>query len=156
MLRFKVSKPKKWSSSWKSSEKARKQIKYRNNAPLHIKRKFLSVHLSKPLREKYNIRAIEVRKGDMVKVMRGEFKGKTAEVERVDVVHTKVYLKNIKIKKQDGSEVSIAFDPSNLMITDLNLDDKKRIKKEMKETKEKNEEKKETKKSTKKTKEETQ
>ncbi|MEM4396264.1 MAG: 50S ribosomal protein L24 [Candidatus Woesearchaeota archaeon] len=151
MLRFKVSKPKKWSSSWKSSEKARKQIKYRANAPLHIKRKFLNVHLAKPLREKYNIRSIEIRKGDKVKIMRGEFKGKTAEVERVDLVHTKVYLKNIKRKKQDGTEISIAFDPSNLMITDLNLDDKKRIEKE---SKKENTENKKEKKSNKKTKEE--
>ena len=43
---------KEFSKSWVSSKKPGKQRKYRINAPLNIKRKFLSVHLSKELREK--------------------------------------------------------------------------------------------------------
>ncbi|MCW1309534.1 MAG: 60S ribosomal protein L26, partial [Candidatus Nanoarchaeia archaeon] len=35
-----------WSKKWKSSKKPSKQRKYRYNAPLHIRRKFLSVNLS--------------------------------------------------------------------------------------------------------------
>jgi large subunit ribosomal protein L24 len=58
---------KKWSKTWKSSKQPRKQRKYRHNAPLHIKHKFLSASLSKDLKKKYNIRNISLRKGDRVK-----------------------------------------------------------------------------------------
>ena len=44
---------KKFSESWKSSKQVRKQRKYRYNAPLHIKQKFVNVHLAKELRKKY-------------------------------------------------------------------------------------------------------
>ena len=66
---------KKFVSSWKSSSSPRKKRKYQAQAPLHIKRLFLSAHLVKALREKYKIRSVVLRKGDTVKVMRGEFSG---------------------------------------------------------------------------------
>ena len=69
---------KKFSKKWKASGKARKQRKYVANAPLHIKKKFLSANLSKELRKKYG-RSLQIRKGDSVKVMRGKFKGKTGK-----------------------------------------------------------------------------
>jgi len=117
---------KKWSKKWKSSKQPRKQRKYRINAPLHIKRKFLSAHLSKELREKYKRRAFPLRKGDVVKIMRGKFKGKTAKVEEIDMKRSKVYLEGITKEKQSKVKASVPFDPSNLMIIELNLDDKKR------------------------------
>ncbi len=47
------------------------------------------------------------------------------------------------IKKQDGSKVNVGVHPSNLQITELNIEDKKRIKNMKKEEKqEKNAEKK--------------
>ena len=74
---------KKFSKSWVSSKKPRKKRKYRANAPLNIKRKFLSSHLSKELRDKYKIRNIPVRKNDKVKIVRGQFKGKTGKIIKV-------------------------------------------------------------------------
>ena len=47
----------KFSKSWKSSKQPRKQRKYSANAPLHLKRKLLSVNLSKELRKKYGKRS---------------------------------------------------------------------------------------------------
>ncbi len=117
---------KKYSSKWKSSKKPKKQRKYRYNAPLHIRHHFLHVHFSKELREKYKIRSFRVAKGDTVLVMRGNFKGIRGKVERVDLKRIKVYVKGITRKKVDGSTVPIGIDPSNLMIVELNLDDKKR------------------------------
>jgi len=64
----------KWSSKWTGSVQARKQRKYRINAPLHVKRKFLSAGLSKELRKRYSRRSIALRKGDEVQVISGKFK----------------------------------------------------------------------------------
>ena len=91
--------------------------------PLHVKRKKMSTHLSPELRKKYNKRSIGIRKGDKVKIMRGEFKGKTAKVEKVSVVKQKVYLEGIKRRKIDGKEVPIPFHASNLMIIELDTSD---------------------------------
>jgi len=134
---------KEWSIYWKSSSHARKQRKYRYNAPLHIKGKFISSHLSKELRGKHKMRSIPLRKGDRVKVLRGRFKGETAKIDIVDRKDLKIYLEGMKITKKDGTEVPVALDASNLLVTSLNLDDKLRLK--IKEAKKKEEPKKKVK-----------
>jgi len=117
---------KEFSTKWVSSTRPAKQRKYRYNAPLHIRHKFLSVHLSKELRTKYGRRNIVVIKGDKVKVLRGQYKGRENKVERVDIKSTRVYITGIDRQKKDGSKSIIPIQPSNLMITELKLDDKKR------------------------------
>ncbi len=119
---------KKWSKSWKSSKKAKKQIKYVKNAPLHIRKKFLSAPLSKELRKKYGKRNIRTRKGDKVKVMRGQFKKTSGKVNTVDTRKLRIYVEGVDFVKKDGSKVQYPLHPSNVMITELNLDDKKRKK----------------------------
>lgn len=128
----------KWSSSWVSSKKPKKQRKYRANAPLHIKQKFLGCHLSKDLRAKYGRRSVQLRKGDKVKILEGGFAGQTGKIDRVNLKKSKVYVTGIEITKKDGSKVVPPIDPSNLMITELDLSDKRRedmIKKEPKKAK---------------------
>jgi len=115
-----------WSSKWASSAQPRKQRKYRHNAPLHVKRKFLSAGLAAPLRHRFGKRSMVVRKGDEVVVMRGSLVGKRGPVERVSIAREKVYIEGIKVKKTDGSEVSKPFRPSNLQITRLTIDDARR------------------------------
>jgi large subunit ribosomal protein L24 len=117
-----------FSKKWKASKQPRKQRKYLANAPLHIKRKFLSSNLSKDLREKHNRRSICLRKGDKVKVLRGKFKGKEGKIEIVNSIKNKVSIEGLQIQKKDGTKVNIFVHPSNLQIKELNLDDKKRIK----------------------------
>jgi len=117
-----------FSPKWKSSKQPRKQRKYRYNAPLHKRQKFLAATLSKELRKKYGTRAVPLRIGDEVTVMRGQFKGKKVKVERVDMKRLKVYLTKIESTKKDGTKTSYPVDPSNLMITNLDTDDKKRLK----------------------------
>jgi large subunit ribosomal protein L24 len=117
-----------FSTLWKSSKQPRKQRKYRYNAPLHIKNKFMSAHLSKDLRLKYKRRNITVRKGDTVKILRGQFKGKSGKVDRVNMKKTKVYVTGIEFTKKEGTKAFPPINPSNLMIIELNLDDKKRVK----------------------------
>jgi large subunit ribosomal protein L24 len=129
---------KEFSSAWKSSSQTRKQRKYLANAPLNIKRKFLSANLSKDIRKQHGKRSFPVRKGDEVKIVRGGFKGKVGKVSIVDVKKMKVAIEGIQRKKNDGTKVNVYFNTSNLQIQKLNLEDKKRVKSlERKETKKK-------------------
>ena len=118
-----------FSVSWKASKQPRKQRKYLANAPLHIKKKFINVNLSKELRKKYGKRNIGLRKNDKVKIMKGKFKKKTGKVLIIKLKRGKIYIEGIQVKKQDGSKVNVPLRPSNLQIIELNLDDKKRMKK---------------------------
>ena len=117
----------KFSKAWKSSKQPRKQRKYRANAPLHIKKKFVNVSLSGELRKKYGKRNIPVKKGDTIKVMRGKFKGKEGKVTLVIVKTTKLYMEGVQATKRDGSKVNVKLQPSNLQITELNMEGKNRI-----------------------------
>jgi len=117
-----------WSKSWKSSVQPRKQRKYGYNAPLNIKRRFLSANLSKELRGKYNKRSFPIRKGDEVEIMRGEFKKKRGKINKINVKETKVYIDGITRKKVDGSDISVSIHPSNLRIIELETSDEKRLK----------------------------
>ncbi len=116
-----------WSKTWKSSKKARKQRKYIRNAPLHIRNKFVVSHLSGDLRKKYSKRSMRVRKGDKVKVMKGNFNGKIGSVEMVDTKKMKVYITGLEIVKKDGSKALFPIHPSNLLIQEINKSDKKRL-----------------------------
>tara|TARA_Y100000034_G_scaffold125041_1_gene174076 strand:+ start:830 stop:1228 length:399 start_codon:yes stop_codon:yes gene_type:complete len=116
-----------YSSSWKGSIQPRKQRKYRYNAPMHVRKKLVSVHLSKELIKKHNKRNLPLIKGDKVKVMRGQFKNKIGIVEKVDKKNLRIYVEGIEMQKKDGSKVKYSIDPSNLLITELKLEDKKRL-----------------------------
>lgn len=133
----------KFSTAWKASKQPRKQRKYRANAPLHLKRKFLNVNLSKELRKKIGKRSIQIKKGDKVKIMRGKFKGKQGKVLEVSVKYSKVYVEGAQVTKQDNSKANVKLQPSNLQIIEM-TDRGKKVKTETK--KETKEVKKETKK----------
>jgi large subunit ribosomal protein L24 len=120
---------KNFSKKWISSKNPSKQRKYLDKAPIHIKRKFLSVNLSKELRKKYEKRNVVVRKNDVVKIMRGKFKGKRGKVIVVKTKRQRIEIEGIQMKKQDGSKSNVPIKPSNLQIVELNLEDGKRGKK---------------------------
>ncbi|NOQ56381.1 MAG: 50S ribosomal protein L24 [Nanohaloarchaea archaeon] len=118
----------KWSVKWKGSKESAKQRKYLYNAPLHVKRKFLSANLSKTLRQKVGKPSLPVRRGDEVIIKRGSNKGSTGEIVNVFIKKGHVHIKGITTKKTDGTEVQLPQDPSNLQIISLNLEDAKRLK----------------------------
>src|SRR3989338_7207365 len=117
-----------WNKNWKSSKQPRKQRKYVFNAPLHILKKLMSARLTKELKTKYGKKNVGVRKDDKVKIMSGQFKGKSGKVIEVDLKHRKVYVYGINIIKKDGNKVRVALHPSKLMIMELNMEDKMRKK----------------------------
>jgi large subunit ribosomal protein L24 len=110
------------------SKKPSKQRQMVRNAPLHMRHRMLSVHLSGNLRKQLGKRSLPVRKGDEVKVLRGEHRGTTGKVEDVNLKSLQVFIENVKVKKVSGKEAAIPFRSSNLMITNLVLEDKERRK----------------------------
>ncbi|MBU0958977.1 MAG: 50S ribosomal protein L24 [Nanoarchaeota archaeon] len=117
---------KQFSATWKASSQPRKQRKYLAKAPLHIKKKQLGVNLSKDLRKKHGKRSTIVRKGDIVKIMRGKFNKKQGKVLEVRTMKSQIIIEGIQVKKIEGSKVGVPIKPSNLQIIELNLEDKKR------------------------------
>jgi large subunit ribosomal protein L24 len=115
--------------SWVSSKQPRKQRKYRYNAPLHVLKKFVSVNLSKELRTKYNTRSVQIRKGDKIKVLRGQYSGKIGKITRVSLKYSLVYVSGIELLRKDGTKNLIPLQPSNLQIIELDISDKLRFKK---------------------------
>ena len=112
----------KWNTSYTGSVKPSKQRNYVRNAPLHVRNTFLGSHLSKDLRQKLKIRALRVRKGDKIKVLRGQHKGKTGTVDRVDTKRMKVFITGIEFSKKDGSKSLYPVHPSKIMIQELHTD----------------------------------
>jgi large subunit ribosomal protein L24 len=115
-----------FANSWKSSIKPRKQRNYRANAPLHIRGQFLRAGLSKDLKKKYKNSTLRIRKNDKVKILVGQFAGKEGKVERVNTKTGKIYITKIDVSKKDGSKALVPIQASNVIITELTLDDKKR------------------------------
>jgi large subunit ribosomal protein L24 len=107
------------------SRKARKQRKAKTNAALHQRRRMVSAHLDSALMREYNVRSVPVRKGDTVKVVRGaqDLKGSENKVASVDLNKYKIVIENITVPKADGTQTERPVDPSDVVITKLDLSD---------------------------------
>ena len=110
------------------SKRPGKQRKALAKAPLHRRQKLVHGHLAKNLLKQYKKRNLGLRTGDEVKIMRGDFKGKTGKISKINLKTMKVYIEGIKRKKATGEEASVPFHPSNIMITNVSMDDKMRKK----------------------------
>lgn len=126
---------KEWSNKWNSSTQPRKQRKYRANAPLHIKKKFLRANLEEKLREQIGKRSATLKKGDEIVIKRGQHNGKIGKIVAIQINKSTVHIDTLKEKKANGQEYIIPVHASNIQIIKLNLDDKKRIDKNNKKTK---------------------
>jgi len=129
---------KEFSRKWRASKQPRKQRKYLANAPLHLKRKFMAAMVDENIRKKYSIKRIEVRKRDVVKIMRGKFRKKHGKIDKVETRKRRISIEGITSTKKDGSKVPVWFNPSKVMIIELESSDRrrmKRIKKEIEKTK---------------------
>lgn len=118
-----------FSKSWKSSTQVRKQRKYAFNAPYHIRQKFLTAKLSEELAKKHGVKRLGVKKGDKVKIVRGQFRGKNGKVNKVSLLRTKIYLDGVDRTKIEGSKAFYPIHPSNVIIIEIAAEDKRRIKK---------------------------
>jgi len=111
------------------SMKRRKQRKFLFKAPLHIRRRHLSAHLSPELRDKYRLRSISIRKGDTMKVMRGGLSGHVGKISEVHTRKMMVAVERATLTKADGKSIPKLLHPSNLMVMKVDDSDPKRRKK---------------------------
>jgi len=104
------------------SSQRRKSRKAYFSAPSSVRRVMMSCHLSKDLKAKYEVRAIPVRKGDQVKIMRGTFKGREGKVQTVYRRRRCIYIEKIVKEKTNGQQAQLPIHPSNCVVTSLKLD----------------------------------
>lgn len=105
------------------STQPRKERYTLHNMPTHKARAQVSSHLDEPLLLKYNTRSVTLRKGDTVRVLRGEYAGTTGKVLEIDTTKRKVTVDGVTVSKAKATQVARPLDPSNLVITKLNLED---------------------------------
>lgn len=109
-----------------------KPSKIRNRTMHHpslaLRSKLMSSHLSKDLRKTHHTRSVRVVTGDSVTVLRGEYRSVSGKVDKVDPSRG-VTIGGIKMEKVAGEKLDIYIRPSNLLVTALNLDDKRRASK---------------------------
>jgi large subunit ribosomal protein L24 len=108
----------------KGTLKPGKQRKLAFTAPSHIRRKLLAAPLSSALRERYGVRAFPVRKGDTVKILRGDFSGIEGKVSETSTEKGRVFVEGVTREKVSGTSTKVSVHVSKVMITNLNLDDK--------------------------------
>jgi large subunit ribosomal protein L24 len=108
------------------SSKPRKQRHFRFNAPMHARQHFVHAHIDKELREKLGmkLRAIQISRGDTVKVMSGSKRGTTGKVTKVDLRTGRIFIDSLMRKNARGKEHGVGISTSNVYITALNLTDK--------------------------------
>ena len=106
--------------------KPRTQRRKLYNLPLHKRKKQVSAPLSKELKKEHGKNSLPVKKDDVVKIIKGEYKGKKGKVVKVDLKNYKIHVEKITVKKPDGKEKHIPISPSNVVIIELNLSDEKR------------------------------
>ena len=110
------------------SKQPRKQRKIFFNLPLHQRWHLLNAPLSPELRKELGIKRLPVRKGDVVRIMRGDWKGHEGKVVEVDLKRVRIFVEGVTHKKADGTEVFYPIHPSNVMIVKLGEADEVRKK----------------------------
>ena len=118
-----------------SSKQPRKQRLARYTAPYHRRHREMSAPIDRGLRERQLSRgfmyprAIPVRKGDRVMIVRGEGKaGSASKVAKIDRKARKVYVEGFTYFKSDGTELQRPIDASNLVIINPDWSDIRRRK----------------------------
>ncbi len=104
--------------------KPSKQRKILFQAPDHKRYKFFAAPLSPELQASQKVKALPVRTGDTVRVLRGDHKGLEGKITRINRAKYRVYLEGLTREKVDGTSLFVPVHPSKVMITNLNLDDK--------------------------------
>ena len=101
------------------ASKRRTQRKLHFSAPSSIKRKLMSCHLTKTLRTEHKIRALPIKRGDEVKILKGKMKGKTGKVVQVYRKRNVIYVDKVQRDKQNGQTVFLPIKPSYCVIEKL-------------------------------------
>ena len=109
-----------------SSKSPRKQRQRLRNASIHERKNLLKCRLDEFLQEEYGLRSLVIKKGDLVRIMRGQFRETEGKVTNVSYKKGVVYLDSTTITKADGKEAHVPIHPSNLMLVKLELDEERK------------------------------
>ena len=92
-------------------------------------KKSFSRSLTKTLRDEHKLRALPIKRGDEVKILKGKWKGKKGKVVQVYRRRSVIYVDKITREKQNGQSVFCPLKPSYCVIEKLleNKDRKKTI-----------------------------
>ena len=101
----------------------RKQRKRVHNAPAHLRHKMMAAPLAPNLVSK-GAKTLPVRKGDTVRIVRGDHVGFEGKVSRVDLKRYRIFLEGLTREKVDGTNIFVPVHPSKVVIKNLKLDDK--------------------------------
>jgi large subunit ribosomal protein L24 len=82
--------------------------------------------LSTELREKYGRRTVKPRKGDSVKIVKGEFKGIEGKVTKVFPHEGTLNVEGVTKEKQKGGTSPVPIHSSCAVVTAIVLEDKTR------------------------------
>lgn len=107
-----------------SSTRPRTQRKRLFNATIQKRHRLLGAHVDPSLagKSKLNLpRALPVREGDVVRIMRGSFRGKEGKIVSVDSKRGTAVIEGITIEKVDEKKVPRPIHASNLLI--IKMDD---------------------------------
>ncbi|BBE41709.1 50S ribosomal protein L24 [Conexivisphaera calida] len=86
----------------------------------------LNAHLSEDLVKEYGIRSVRVRTGDVVKVLRGSYRGVEGKVIKVYLDEGRVAVEGLTRQNSRGENSPVRIHASKVLVTRLNLDDKVR------------------------------
>ncbi len=94
------------------------------NAPAHIRHKLMSAHLAPDLVKSQGVKSLPVRKGDTVRIVRGDHEGFEGKISTVDLRNYRIFLEGLTREKVDGTVIFVSVHPSKVLIKNLNLDDR--------------------------------
>lgn len=101
-----------------------KQRKKIYNAQGQGLRKLLAASLSEELQTTQGRRSYPVRKGDTVKILRGDYAGVEGKVNDIDTRGQRLFVEGVSREMTSGTSTNVSVHSSKVMITKLNLDDK--------------------------------
>jgi large subunit ribosomal protein L24 len=76
------------------------------------------------LRTTYGRRSVQVRTGDTVRIVRGDFSGVEGKVSDIDTTRQRLFVEGVTREKVAGTSEKVSVHCTKVMITRLNLDDK--------------------------------
>ena len=96
------------------------------HVPKHVRDAMICSSLADNLREQYTRKSVRVKKGDNVRVMRGEYSGIEGKIEKVNTQRGTLAIEGVQREKVRGGNVKVQIHASNVQIIGLNLEDKLR------------------------------
>ncbi|MEE9116296.1 MAG: 50S ribosomal protein L24 [Thermoplasmata archaeon] len=114
-------------SHMRPSSKPRKQRKRQIEAPLHRRKKMVRGHLAPKYLEAGKKRSLTIRKGDQVRIMRGDHKGEEGKVEKVSLKNLTITIEGVTQAKADESRSARMIHASNIMIIKPDMSDRRRL-----------------------------